>query len=88
MTNLLKDVAEAIDPQAFIGTEQEIHAYCSPRRVDFVQKEALDKAKAAIEKVAVWLEEKMDFTESEEASDALWVAVMQLRNQTKEAGDA
>lgn len=46
--DVVERVASAIDPKAFIGTEQEIHVHCSPYRVDAVQDEIRERAKAAI----------------------------------------
>jgi hypothetical protein len=41
-------VAAMVDPQAFIGTEEDIHSYCSPCRVDYVQEKAINKARMIV----------------------------------------
>lgn len=48
-TEIIELRAKAIDPQAFIGTEHEIHRYCSPIRVGVIQDKARAKAQATIE---------------------------------------
>lgn len=45
---LVEEVAAAIDYQAFKGTPEQVHMYCSPYRVDVIQNHARASAVAAL----------------------------------------
>lgn len=46
--DVIELMAQAIEPRAFIGTDDEIHMFCSPHRVDIVQDDARATARRAL----------------------------------------